>query len=162
LFSSLFLSKNQKLVKKWTHEHEEIMILIHKVLAEYSKNHHKQAKKLLKLLNNAIIDHVTHENIVFYKLLKDKKGVSNQNKNSIEEFIESFKEMRLDLMRFLTEHTKEDSILDDEFFNILNEVADVLQERINFEEHNLYQLLNNSYKDEKRKEKEWEKIKKSY
>jgi hypothetical protein len=162
LLSSFFLSKNQKLVKKWTKEHEEIVLLIHKVLAEYSKNNHKNAKKALTSLNHLVIDHVTHENIEFYKLLKSKEGISMKNRKSTEEFVATFKEMRLDLMRFLTHHTKKETILDNDFFNTLNEVSDILRERIDFEEANLYSLLNVSRREENRKAKEWERMKQRY
>ena len=159
MLSSLFLSKNQKLVRKWTAEHEEIVLLIHKVLGEYSKNNHHTAKRALISLNNLVIDHVTDENIEFYRLLKDKKRVSAKNRKSTEEFVATFKDMRLDLMRFLTLHTKEETILDDNFFDTLNEIADILRERIDFEEENLYTLLDISRTEERRRDKVWEQIK---
>ncbi|HIP51477.1 MAG TPA: hypothetical protein EYG94_05235 [Campylobacterales bacterium] len=159
MFSSLFLSQNQKLVKKWTKEHEEIVRLIHNVLAEYSKNNHKNAKKELILLNHLVIDHVTDENIEFYKLLKDKKRVSMQNRKSMEEFVSTFKDMRLDLMKFLTHYTKKETRLDDKFFDTLNEVAEILRERIDFEEENLYVLLDVSRAEERKNENIWEQIK---
>ena len=162
MLSSLFLSKNQKLVKKWTKEHEEIILLTHKVLAEYSKNNHKKAKKSLIALNYLVIDHVTDENIEFYKLLRDENRVSIKNRQYTEEFVSTFKEMRLDLMRFLTHYTQKETLLDEEFFNTLNEIADVLQERIDFEEENLYSLLSIPKKEERRRDKEWEKIKRRY
>jgi hemerythrin-like domain-containing protein len=162
LLSSLFLSKNQKLVKRWTKEHEEIIFLIHKVLAEYSKNNHKNAKRLLKSLNHLIVDHVTHENTEFYKLLKDEKRTSLNNRKATREFVDSFTGMRLDLMRFLTHYTKKETSLDDDFFTTLNEILDILKERIDFEEANLYTLLNTSRSEERRKAKEWEQMKRRY
>ena len=156
LLSSLFLSKNQKLVRKWTGEHEEIVLLIHKVLGEYSKNNHKNAKKALISLNHLVVDHVTDENIEFYKLLKDGNRISVKNRKATEEFVDTFKDMRLNLMKFLTLHTKEETVLDDKFFDSLNEVADVLSERIEFEENNLYSLLDISKSEERSKEKVWE------
>ena len=160
MFSSLFLSKNQKLVRKWKVEHEEIVLLVHKVLAEYSKNNHKGAKKALIELNNIVVDHVTDENIEFYRLLKDKEHVSLKNREATKEFVVTFKDMRLDLMRFLTHHTKKETLLDDDFFNTLHEIADVLKERIEFEEENLYSLLDISKSEERRRDRMWEQIKK--
>ena len=159
MLSSLFLSKNQKLVKKWTREHEEIVVLTNQVLAEYSKNKHKDAKKILIKLNNILVDHVTHENIEFYKLLKDETRVSINNRKATEEFVDTFKGMRLDLMKFLTHYTKKTTDLDDEFFDTLNGISDVLQERIDFEERNLYSLLSISKSEERRQAKEWEYLK---
>jgi len=159
LLSSLFLSKNQKLVRKWKAEHEEIVRLVHKVLAEYSKNKHRAAKKALVELNHIVVDHVTDENIEFFKLVKDKEGVSLKNREATEEFVSTFKETRLDLMKFLTHHTKKKTVLDDEFFNTLTEIADVLTKRIEFEEENLYYLLDVSKKEEKKRDKMWEQLK---
>ena len=134
--------------------------MVHKVLAEYSKNNHKGAKKVLIELNNIVVDHVTDENIEFFKLVKDKEHVSLKNREATEEFVSTFKETRLDLMKFLTHYTKKKTVLDDDFFNTLNEIADVLSERIKFEEENLYALLDVSKKEEKKRDKMWEDIKK--
>jgi len=133
--------------------------LVHKVLAEYSKNNHKGAKKVLIELNNIVVDHVTDENIEFFKLVKDKEHVSLKNREATEEFVSTFKETRLDLMKFLTHYTKKKTVLDDDFFNTLNEIADVLSERIKFEEENLYALLDVSKKEEKKRDKMWEQLK---
>jgi len=149
LFSSLFLSKNQKLVKTWKKDHQKIILLTHKVIAEYSKNNHKKAKKVLKSLNNLVIDHITDENIEFYKLQKDNNRISTKSKKHIEEFIETFKDTKLSLMNFLTKYTRDSVPLDDEFFNTLNVLAEVLVERIDFEEKNLYALLDISKEEEK-------------
>ena len=156
MFSSLFLSKNQKLVKKWKKEHEKIVLLTHEVIAQYSKNNHKKAKKKLVSLNNLVIDHVTNENIEFYKLLKDKKKFSLKNEKAIDEFTETFKDTKSTLMQFLTKNTRDSAVLDDDFFATLNELAEILVERIEFEEKNLYHLLDISKEEEK-----WEQIKRS-
>ena len=156
MFLSLFLTKNQKLVRKWTKDHENIVLLTNQVIAEYSKNNHKKAKKLLVNLNNLVVDHVTDENIEFYKLLKDEDRLSIKNKAYTEEFIETFAEIKKDLMAFLTKYTRKDVALDDEFFEELTTLADVLVERIQYEESKLYAILNISREEEK-----WEKIKRS-
>ena len=57
-------------------------------------------------------------------------------------------------MSFLTKYTRQDSILDDEFFQQFNELAEVLIERIQYEEKNIYALLDISKEKEK-----WDKIK---
>jgi len=159
LLSSLFLSKNQKLVRRWKAEHNKIVLLVHKVLAEYSKNNHKGAKKVLIELNNIVVDHVTDENVEFFKILKDKERYSLKNREATEEFVSTFKDTRLELMKFLTHHTKKKTVLDDEFFDTLNGIADVLSERIKFEEENLYYLLDVSKKEEKKRDKMWEQLK---
>jgi len=149
MFSSLFLTKNQKMVKKWIKEHEKIVVLTHNVIAEYSKNNHKKAKKILIKLNNIVIDHITQENIEFYRIIKDENHFSYENKKNTEEFIETFKDTKQTLMLFLTKYTKPSVPLDDEFFEKLTSLADVLMDRIKYEENKLYVSLNISREEEK-------------
>jgi len=130
------------------------VLLTNKVIAEYSKNNHPKAKKLLIELNNLVVDHVTDENIEFYKLLKDEDRLSPKNKHYTEEFIATFADVKKDLMKFLTNYTRKETPLDDEFFETLTTIADVLLERIQYEESKLYAILNISREEEK-----WERIK---
>ena len=141
MIKSLFLSKNQKLVKKWKKEHEQIVILATKVIAEYSKNNHHKAKDLLKKLNVLAIDHIMNEDIEFYKLLKDEKRLTQTNEKSINQFTKSFKNTKMALMNFLSKYSREDEKLDNNFFTSFNDLVGVLSERIDFEEKNLYTIL---------------------
>ena len=138
MFGNLFSSKNQKLVKKWEKEHEEIVVLAHKVIAAYSKNDHKQAKKELKALNELAVDHVMNEDIEFYRLLKDQRRNDSKTEKMVKEFTKSFKGTKLALMNFLTKYSRPETVLDDEFFTTFNELVGILAERIAFEEENLY------------------------
>jgi len=141
MISSLFLNKNQKLVKRWTKEHEQIVVLATKVIGEYSKNNINNAKKALKELNILAVDHVMNEDIEFYRLMKDQKRLTRTSESLIKEFTTTFKGTKMALMNFLTLYTKEDAILDDEFFKTFNDIVAILGERIEFEEKNLYSLL---------------------
>ena len=143
MLSGLFLSKNQKLVKKWTKEHEDIVVLAHKVIGEYSKNNHDNARNALKELNNLAVDHVMNEDIEFYKLMKDQKRITTKSEALVREFTVTFKGTKMALMNFLTKYTQDDIVLDEEFFNMFNNLVGILGERIEFEENNLYSLLYN-------------------
>ncbi len=143
MFGSLFLSKNQKLVKKWEKEHEQIVVLAHKVIAAYSKNDHDATKKELEALNVLAVDHLMDEDIQFYRLLKDQKRVDDHTERLVGEFTHTFRNTKNDLMRFLTHHTRPEAVLDDEFFDNFNAIVGVLADRITFEEENLYIKLNN-------------------
>jgi len=138
---SLFSSKNQKLVKTWTKEHEQIVVLGHKVIAEYSKNNHDSAKKKLQELNNLTVDHIMTEDIEFYKLLKDNTRIDTKTEKLVHDFVTSFKSTKMALMNFLTKYSKPEAVLDEEFFNTFNKLLDVLAQRIDFEEENLYYKL---------------------
>jgi len=138
MFFSLFSSKSQKLVKKWKKEHEQIVTLAHKVIAEYSKNNLDAAKKYLKELNELAVDHIMNEDIEFYRLQKDHKNLHDETERLIEEFVKTFKSTKVALMKFLTKYTRDDAVLDDEFFDTFNNIVGVLAQRIEFEEKNLY------------------------
>ncbi len=141
MFGYFFSSKNQKLVKKWVKEHEQIVALAHKVIAEYSNNNHKAAKKELGALKELAQNHIMTEDLEFYKLLKDEKRFDNDTEKLIGEFTETFRNTKLVLIDFLTKYTKPDAVLDSEFFKSFNEIVGVLAERIAFEEKNLYVAL---------------------
>jgi hypothetical protein len=143
MFFSFFSSKNQKLVKKWQEEHVSIVIRAHKVLAEYSKNNHKNAKKELMLLNNLAVDHLMGEDIELYKLLKDEHRFDSKTEKLVKEFTLSFKNTKLTFMNFLTHYSAPDVVLDNTFFTTFNELMEILSERITFEEENLYSKLSN-------------------
>jgi len=138
IFGSLFLSKNQKLVKKWKQEHAQIVVLAHSIIAAYSKDDHNTAKKELEALNNLAIDHLMDEDIQFYRLLKDQMKTDVKTKKLVNEFTKSFKDTKITLMKFLTKYTRPEAVLDDEFFKTFNAIVAILGERIAFEEENLY------------------------
>ncbi len=137
----LFSSKNKKLVKKWKKEHEQIVVLAHKVIAAYSKHDQATAKKSLIALNELAVDHIMNEDLEFYRLSKDHKRLNDKTEVLVDDFIKTFKGTKTALMNFLTKYTRPDAELDEEFFKTFNEIVGVLGERINFEEKNLYVSL---------------------
>jgi len=142
MFLSLFSSKNQKLVKKWMHEHEQIVVLAHKVISEYLKHDYDAAKKELEALNTLAVNHVMDEDIEFFRLLREDEKLDSETKKLVEEFVKSFKGVKVTLLNFLTKYTQPEATLDEEFFNTFNEIVSVLTKRIAFEEKNLYARLN--------------------
>jgi len=141
MFDTLFASKNKKLAIHWEKDHQEMVVLAHEVIAKYSKNDMHGAKKSLKSLNNLAVDHLMNEDIEFYKLLKDDKRLTPETIELVHDFTRTFKDTKLTLMKFLTKYTKDDVILDENFFTTFNTLVAVLADRINFEEKNLYILL---------------------
>ncbi len=141
MFFSLFSSKNQKLVKQWHKEHEQIVVLATKVIEEYSKNNHKASKKELVKLNKLTMKHLMEEDIELFRLLKDQGRLDGDTEKFVLEFKESFQGTKSVLMGFLTKYTRSSATLDEEFFIVFNELVGVLGERIAFEEKNLYSKL---------------------
>ena len=142
MFLSFFSSKSQKLVTKWTKEHKEIIVLAHKVIAEYSLNNYAVAKKHLVQLNKVTINHLMIEDIELYKLLKEDKTTDEKVKKLIIEFKESFRTIKISLMKVLTKYSQPKIVLDEIFFKTFSELVDILLVRIEFEEKNLYITLN--------------------
>jgi hypothetical protein len=141
MFGFLFSSKNAKLVKKWHKEHEQIVVLAHKIIGAYSKNEHDIAKKYLKELNVLAVDHVMDEDIQLFKIVHDEKSIDRETEVLVDDFVHSFKKTKLALMDFLSKYSRPEVPLDEEFFRQFNEIVDVLGERINFEEKNVYSRL---------------------
>jgi hypothetical protein len=134
---SLFDSRPKRLVKKWKKEHEDLVITGKKVLAEYVKGNEKEAKKILKKFVNLAMDHLTSEDTEFYRILKDP----NSDQITVElvvDFEESFKDTKNTLMKFLAKYVRDENPLDEEFFDTFSKIMDVLSNRIEYEERNLY------------------------
>ena len=141
MFFSFFLSKNQKLVKQWKKEHEQIVKLATKVITAYTNGQKELAKKLLMELRTVTLNHLMTEDIEFFKLLKESKNVDKITESFLNEFKDSFYDTKSILRHFLKDYTDEDSVLDEKFFESFNGLVAVLAERIAFEEDNLYNRL---------------------
>lgn len=137
----IFGSKNKKLVKKWEDEHEEMVVLAHKVIEKYTSNKMKDAKKALKELNILASSHLMNEDIEFFRLMKNSKRKNHKIEIEVNHFKKSFKDIKIPLLHFLSRYSKDDSILDQVFFDTFIETVEVLGERIKFEEDNLYIYL---------------------
>ena len=138
---TIFGSKNRKIVNRWHKEHGKIVDIAHKVLAEYSKNNHANAKKYLKKLNDLAVDHVMSEDIELFHMVHDSNDMNYETEQLIKEFIQSFKQSKLELMQFLGYYSKPEIPLNDTFFQKFNKLVDALSERIEFEEKHLYSKL---------------------
>ena len=141
MFESLFASKNKKLVLTWDKEHKKIIILAHKIIADYSLNDVKNIRKHLTELRVIAINHLMIEDIEFQQLLRDKTRVTDEIAKSIHEFDDSFRGTKITLRDFLRKYVQEDAVYDEEFFAIFNSIVEVLGNRIEYEESHLYELL---------------------
>ncbi len=141
MFFSLFLSKNQKLVKNWKKEHKQIVKLATNVITAYSNNKMTTAKKELKALRLVALNHLMTEDIEFHKLLENKSTLETETKYFINEFKNSFYDTKSVLRHFLKDYSRDDAVLDDKFFEAFKGLVAVLAERIEFEEKNLYSKL---------------------
>ncbi len=137
----LFKSKNQKSVKKWEEDHEQIVMLAHKVFDAYADQNEKKVRLTLKELNKVATSHFMNEDLEFYRMSKDEKRIKGDIKEQIETFRKTFSKTKKDVMNFLTKYSKPDSKIDEEFFDQFNELVEAIGDRIGFEERNLYVIL---------------------
>ena len=141
MFFSLFSSKNQKLVKKWKAEHEQIVQLATKVITSYPEGKLDKAKDALIELRMVTLNHLMTEDIEFFKLLKDNNSADKETQKFVTEFKDSFYDTKSVLRHFLKDYTHSEAILDDKFFESFKGLVGVLSDRIAFEEKNLYNRL---------------------
>jgi cobalamin biosynthesis Co2+ chelatase CbiK len=134
-------SKNKKLVKRWKKEHEQLIILGKKVLAEYVKNDEKKIRNALQAFTDLAMEHFNNEDIELYRLLNDPSRKSEKLKASVDKFQDSFKNIKLTLMKFLATYNREERPIDEEFFDNFSQIMEILSERIAFEEGDLYFFL---------------------
>ncbi len=133
MLKSLFLSKNQKLVKAWEQEHKEIGALAGKIIESYESNNTKSAKKYLNELNTLVIGHLMKEDLAFYNLLKHPDGIKEEMVDHIREFRETFKGTKTALMNFIAKYATPHVELDDEFINAFKGLVKVVVSRISYE-----------------------------
>jgi hypothetical protein len=141
LLKSLFLSKNQKLVKLWEQEHKDIGALAGQIIGAYEKNDMKSAKKHLNTLNSLTVGHLMKEDLAFYNLLKYSSELDEETIEHIKEFRETFKGTKTALMNFIGKYASDAIELDDEFIEAFKGLVGVVVQRIDYEETNLYQVL---------------------
>jgi succinate dehydrogenase flavin-adding protein (antitoxin of CptAB toxin-antitoxin module) len=138
---SLFGSKTHKMVNRWKKEHEELVVLGKEVLGEYVKGDEEKTRHVLKQFVDKAVDHLNSEDIEMFRLLRDA-GVKDENiENLINDFQESFKDTKNTLMKVLAKYVRPDTPLDEEFFDTFSKIMDILAQRIEYEEQNLYLYL---------------------
>ena len=142
MVAKLFASKNQKNVRKWEKEHIVIVDLAMKIIEQYNNNDKTRAKKTLKKLSDLVIDHVMDEDLVFYRLLKREDCLDKKTRAMVNEFTTSFKSTKILLMNFLYDYANSSRELDSNFFKVFNDIVGAVAQRIEFEEKNLYDVLN--------------------
>jgi len=135
---SLFKSKNRKLVEKWEKEHENLVVLGNKVIAEYVKGNKTKTKTYLQQFVDQAMDHLTSEDIEMFKLLRSSNLDDRKIDAMIDDFQRSFKDTKMTLMKFLSMYVKPETELDEEFFDTFQKIMEILAQRIEYEESNLY------------------------
>ena len=141
MFSSLFLSKNEKIVKAWKIEHKEIGELTGKIIDSYDNKNLDETKKHLKSLKYLIVEHLMQEDLAFYNLLKNSKNLDSTTVEHIRDFRETFKGTKTALMNFISKYALEETKLDNNFLISFKGLVRLVVERINYEENNLYHIL---------------------
>ena len=142
MFLSMFMeSKNKKLVKKWKKEHEELVVLGRKVIADYVENNKDRLRKSLKDFTHEAVEHLNSGDIEFYRLMRDPDRNDKRIVEQIQKFNDGFKRVKETLVKFLAKYNQEEIPLDEEFFESFSKIMDVLEQRIDFEEHELYFTL---------------------
>lgn len=98
-------------------------------------------KEELRKLYIVAVDHLMSEDLMFYRVSKEKDTIDEETEELIKEFKDSFHGTKTTLMNFLTIYTRPDSKLDSEFINTFHAIVGILGKRIKFEEENLYNKL---------------------
>ena len=138
---SLFESKAQKIVKRWRKEHEELVVLGKEVLGDYVKGDEEKTRRVLKKFVDKAVDHLNSEDIEMFRMLHDAKVQDDKIERLIQDFQRSFKDTKTTLMKLLARYVRPDAPLNEEFFDTFSKILDILAQRIEYEEKNLYLYL---------------------
>jgi len=134
----MFKSKNKKMVQQWKKEHEQLVVYGKRVISEYVKNNDAGARAALKSFASLAMDHLSSEDIEFFRIQRDPSRSDEQTLAAIDKFQKSFKDVKNVLMKFLAKYTRPENELDEEFFETFSQIMDILGKRIEFEESDLY------------------------
>ena len=138
------LIHNKGKVKKWEGEHKALAKEAMAVVNFYDNNEMKKAKKHLVKLQNLALNHLMDEDVTFSDLFKkaDESETDKKIIASMKEFRATFIDTKKVLIHFFIHYTDDKTILDAHFKQQLDGIIDALVKRIDFEEHNLYTLIN--------------------
>ena len=141
------LAHNSKKVKKWHKEHEKLSGCAMDIVDAYEKKDLDQTRKHLLKLQDMAFGHLMDEDLTFFELLEKAEASDIQENQEIidamKEFRRSFLDVKSALIHFLIKYTNPENELDEEFKQTLDAIIEALVNRIEFEENNLYVLINN-------------------
>ena len=137
------IAHNSKKVKKWQAEHKALATHAVKTVQYYENNELKKAKKQLIKLQSVALNHLMDEDVTFSELFKkaDKTYTDQHIVESMKEFRRSFIDIKKVLIHFFIHYTDPRVELDSTFIEKLKGIIDALVQRIEFEEKNLYILI---------------------
>ena len=81
------------------------------------------------------------EDVAFYDLLKNPKGLNSTTIDNIHDFRKTFQGTKMALMKFIAKYAAPQTELNDDFAEAFKELVGVVVDRINYEEKNLYHIL---------------------
>jgi len=138
------LSHNSKKVRRWQAEHKALATHAVKTVEYYENNELKKAKKQLRKLQSVALNHLMDEDVTFSELFKkaEKSSVDQSIVEAMKEFRKSFIDTKKVLIHFFIHYTDPNVELDETFIEKLKGIIDALVQRIEFEEKNLYIMIN--------------------
>lgn len=138
------ISHNSKKVRRWQTEHKAMAKHAVKTVQYYENNELKKAKKQLGKLQSVALNHLMDEDVTFTELFKkaEKSNADQTILEAIREFRKSFIDTKKVLIHFFIHYTDPRVELDTAFIEKLKGIIDALVQRIEFEEKNLYIMIN--------------------
>ena len=139
------LSKNSKKVKQWQSEHRIMANYALKVVEHYEQNNLKKAKKELLKLQKISLHHLMDEDVTFFELIGKAKDTQKDQAvvKAMAEFSKSFRDVKKAIFNFFDHYITFENPLDTDFKETLDVIINALVQRIEFEETNLYALIDN-------------------
>ena len=135
--------KSKKVVQ-WEKEHHQLKKLAGLIIGAYDNKDFKETKKQLNKLKDVALNHLMGEDITFYEMKREVGDKEKDVFDAVSEFETSFREVKIVLIKFLDHYSRPEVELDQEFKETFDTIVGVLVARIEFEEANLYAMLDRS------------------
>ncbi len=140
------LSKHSKKVKQWQSEHRNLAKYATKILRYLDMGEEKKAKKAFRRLHEDALHHLMDEDITFYNLLQkvEQQKIEKDEKimDCINKFRDTFSHTKQALFDFFEAYEDKSRSFDNRFRKEFEGIVEALVSRIEYEESNLYQMIN--------------------
>ena len=130
---------NSKLINELINEHSKLFSLYRQIIDEYKNKNYKKTLKLLKKFYELYNLHILKEDKKLYTYLIIKYKFFDDIKNRIIEKQIQMKEITKTLESFVLEYNNLQKIKNPLFLEELKKLGSALNERVEFEEKELYE-----------------------
>jgi hypothetical protein len=130
-----------EIVELWEIEHEQLQILGRQIIRKYTEGDIEAVRRTLEAFELLIKKHFKSEYLTLMEISRHSDALDEMTREAVATFRESFQGMQREILKTLLHYNHRGQDLDEAFFQTFSTILQQLEERVRFEESNLYRLL---------------------